>query len=168
MFAVGDYVVYANNGICMVKDITQIDIPGAPSDRMYYLLSPVGTRESTIYSPVDNTKVVMRSILSKDEANELLAGITDIPEMEVVNDKMMELKYKEAIASCDAKNLVSMIKTIYKKQLKRESEGKKITATDERYMKKAEENLLNELAISLGKEKREIISIIENINKGLE
>ena len=71
MFTVGDYIVYGTDGICIVKDISQIDIPGAPSGRTYYLLSPVGARESKIYSPVDNTKVTMRRIISKEEAAKL-------------------------------------------------------------------------------------------------
>lgn len=165
MFAVGDYVVYGNNGICQVKDISHIDIPGAPGDRMYYFLCPVGVKESIIYSPVDSTKVIMRHILSVEEIDELLAKVSDIPEMEVVSDKHMEMKYKEVIASCDTRNLISMIKTIHKKRIKRESEGKKITATDERYMKKAEENLTNELVFALGKDKSEIASVIEKIKE---
>lgn len=160
MFAVGDYVVYGSNGICMVKDITNIDIPGAPSDRMYYLLLPIGLKESKIYSPVDNTKVIMRSVLTADEANALLKEIDAIPEMMEVNDKMMESKYKEAIASCDLKQLVSLIKTIKKKQQKRLDEGKKITSTDERYLKKAEDALFDELTIALGKGREEVESFL--------
>lgn len=156
MFAVGDYIVYGSNGICQVKEISKIDMPGAPSDRIYYLLSPVGTKDSKIYSPVDNTKVVMRSVLTVDEANKLLKEMKDIPELPIVNDKLMELKYKEIISSCDLKQLVSLIKTIKKKQNKRLSEGKKITSTDERYLKKAQTSLFNELMIVLGKEQSEV------------
>lgn len=163
MFAVGDYVVYGSNGICMVKDISKIDIPGAPSDRMYYLLSPIGLKESKIYSPVDNTKVIMRSVLTKDEANVLLKEIHTIPEMAEVNDKMMELKYKEALASCDLKQLVSLIKTIKKKQQKRMDEGKKITSTDERYLKKAEDALFDELTIALSKDREEVEAFIAGL-----
>lgn len=163
MFAIGDYVVYGSNGICMVKDISRIDIPGALSDRMYYLLSPVGTKESKIYSPVDNTKVIMRRILTLEEANSLLQEMKDIPELPVVNDKLMELKYKEVISSCDLKQLVGMIKTIKKKQNKRLSEGKKITATDERYLKRAEDCLFNELTIVLGKDRDEVEDFIAGL-----
>lgn len=156
MFGVGDYIVYGNSGICMVRDISKIDIPGAPSDRTYYLLSPVGTKESKIYSPVDNTKVIMRRVISEKEAVELLAKIPDIPELSAGSDKLMELKYKEVISSCDLLQFISLIKTIRKKKNRRLMEGKKITATDERYLKKAEESLFDELAIALGKGRDEL------------
>ncbi len=149
MFAIGDLVVYGSNGICEVKDIAPVDIPGASSERMYYYLSPVGAKESRIYSPVDNVKVVMRHVISKEEALGIIDNIGEIPELEIVTDKLMEMKYKEVIASCDIRELIGMIKTIKKKQEKRHAEGKKITATDERYFKKAEEALVNELGISL-------------------
>ncbi|MDD6571666.1 MAG: CarD family transcriptional regulator [Thermoflexaceae bacterium] len=163
MFAVGDYVVYGSNGICMVRDISKIDIPGAPGDRIYYLLSPVGSKDSKIYSPVDNTKVIMRRILNKEEAQELLEGISDIPEIPAGNDKLMELKYKEIISSCDLCQLVSLIKTIRRKRNKRLMEGKKITTTDERYLKKAEESLFGELMIALGKDRNELEDILKEI-----
>ena len=35
-------------------------------------------------------------------------------------------------------------------------EGKKITTTDERYLKKAEESLFDELAIAVGKDRDEL------------
>lgn len=41
MFEIGDFIVYGNNGICEVKDITTISMKDAPKDRLYYLLSPL-------------------------------------------------------------------------------------------------------------------------------
>lgn len=161
MFAIGDFVVYGSNGICEVKDIAPIDIPGVPSDRLYYHLSPVGTRESRVYSPVDNTKVVMRAVLTAKDAKAIIDSIGDIPELEIVSDKLMEVKYKEAIASCDVKQLIGMIKTIRRKQQMRHEEGKKITATDERYLKKAEDSVFSEFAIIFKLDKSEVEKMLK-------
>lgn len=160
MFTIGDYIVYGNDGICMVKDISQIDIPGAPSGRVYYLLSPVALKESKIYSPVDNAKVIMRKIISKEEAADLIKNMDAIGEIPVTDDKSMEVKYKEMIASCDLEQLISLVKTIRRKQNKRISEGKKITSTDDRYLKRAEEAVCNELMLALDMEREEVLEII--------
>ena len=40
MFQIGEYVVHGNDGICEVKDITQLELPGGSSKRQYYLLVP--------------------------------------------------------------------------------------------------------------------------------
>ncbi len=161
MFAIGDFVVYGSNGICEVKDLAPIDIPGMSSDRMYYHLSPIGTKESRVYSPVDNTKVVMRAVLTAEDAKSIIDRIGDIPELEIVSDKLMEVKYKETIASCDIEQLIGMIKTIKKKQQKRQEEGKKITATDERYLKKAEESVCGEFSFVLKLDKSEVEKMLK-------
>ena len=156
MFAIGEYVIYGSNGICVVKDIAPIDIPGMVSDKMYYYLCPVGVKESKIYSPVDNPKVIMRKVLTKEEAQELIKEFSDIPNLPEVSDRQMELQYKEVLASCDARQLVSLIKTIIVKRDKRIAMGKKITSTDERYLKKAGDSLYSELAYALDKDRNEV------------
>ena len=36
MFQIGEYVVHGNDGICEVKDITQLELPGGSSKRNIY------------------------------------------------------------------------------------------------------------------------------------
>ncbi|MGN0160460.1 MAG: CarD family transcriptional regulator [Lachnospiraceae bacterium] len=156
MFSIGDYVVYGNNGICVIKDVAPLDLPGMSADNLYYVLSPVGPKESKIYSPVDNQKIVMRGVLTKKEAQSILDNIDSIGELDVVNDKMMEQRYKEIIASCDITRLISMIKTIKSKQALRAQTGKKITATDERFLKRAMDSVYDELAMALEMERSEV------------
>lgn len=160
MFEVGDYVVHGNSGICVVKDISPIDMPGAASGRLYYILSTVGNVESRIYSPVDNVKVVLRKILTADEARHIINDIPDIPETEFANEKFVENQYKEMISSCDIRRLISLVKSLRHKQAKRVADGKKITSTDERYLKRAEYGVVSELALSLGMEREEVIEIL--------
>ena len=52
MFQKGDFVVYGHNGICCIQDITTLNISGIDKNRKYYLLKPVSTSKSTIYTPV--------------------------------------------------------------------------------------------------------------------
>lgn len=86
-----------------------------------------------------------------------------IPEVEaawIANDKLREQTYKEAIHSCNPTALVSIIKNLYIRKKQRSEQGKKSTATDERYFKLAEDNLYAELAFALGKEKNQMRQII--------
>ena len=41
MFEIGEYIVYGTKGVCQVEDISQVDIPGANKDRLYYVLSQI-------------------------------------------------------------------------------------------------------------------------------
>lgn len=149
MFKVGDMIYYANSGVCKVKAVGTPDISGVNEKRIYYTLQPYYLKDSTIFTPVDNKKVMMRPILTRDEALSLIDEIKDIGTIDVENEKGLEAEYKEAMGRCDCRELVRVIKTIYLRKKKRQAEEKKTTAVDERYFKAAEENLYGELALSL-------------------
>ncbi len=160
MYSIGDYVVYGTRGVCQVTDIGPVGIESMDLTRDYYNLQPVYSTSNNIFCPVDNTKVIIRPILSEAEANALIDSIPELESIEVIIDKQREATYKECFATCDCKELIRIIKTIYYRRIERMNEGKKITALDERYFKLAEDNLYGELALSLGATRQEISSRI--------
>ncbi len=149
MFEIGDYIVYGNVGVCKVVEIGTLDSPLLPEDKLYYTLVPCYTNGSRIFTPIDNEKVIMRSIISKDEALELLEDIDNIDSLDITEEKGRESKYKEVFSTCDCRDLVKLIKTIYERKEQRQAEGKKLTVADEKYIRLAEESLFGELAIPL-------------------
>lgn len=162
MFEVGEYIAYENRGICKVEGITELNLPGAAKGQKYYVLTPVYEESGKIYSEIDNDMVVMRPMLSKEEAKALIDEIPSIPQMWIQDEKQRELKYREAMQSCDVRQWVSIIKTLYIRRQDRISQGKKTTNTDDRYFKKAGDNLHGELAMALGKEKSEMEEYISS------
>lgn len=149
MFEKGEFIVYGTSGVCEVKEITTINMKGVSNDRLYYILNPCHYKESKIFIPVDNEKTVMRSVLTKEEADELIDTIPDIEELWVSNDKLREEKYKETMRSCDCKDWIKVIKTLYLRKQERIAQGKKTTAMDEKYLRMAEDNLYTELSLVL-------------------
>lgn len=160
MYQIGDYIVYGSNGVCVVDDIGSMDVPGIPKDRVYYTLRPCYLKGSTIFTPADNQKVIMRPILTREEALALVDEIGDIECLWVADEKKREQLYKEAVGTCECRELVKIIKTIYQRQQERLAEGKKITFRDEKYFSMAEDNLYGELALSLGMDKDEVKDFI--------
>ena len=73
MYKVDDLVVYGKNGVCRINGIGKIAI--SDSDRLYYTLVPVYKNEEVIYAPVENGKIVMRHIISREEAKALIKRI---------------------------------------------------------------------------------------------
>ena len=126
MFKIGDYIVHGRNGVCKVVDITHIDISGADKNQLYYTLVPMKSADSKIFYPVDSDKVIMRSVVSKEEADNIVSTIEDIEPMWIDNDRQREEKYKEAIGSCDCQKLICIIKTLYARNKERISQGKKV------------------------------------------
>ncbi len=160
MFQKNDYVIYGNNGVCRIKEIGPLDMPGIPKERMYYTLVPYYTKDSQIFTPVDSTKVVMRSLIHKETILQLLEEIPDLEPLWVKDEKQRETQYKETLRKCDCRELIRIIKTIYHRMQSRIAEGKKITASDEKYFHLAEERLYGEFAIILGIERDQVRDFI--------
>lgn len=160
MFKAGEYIVYGTTGVCRVMDIGKMDLSGAAKDRLYYTLIPVGEKDGRIYTPVDNQKVVIRSVLTREQAENLINGIKEIETIWVADEKRREQIYKEVLYRCDCREWVKIIKTLYLRKKSRLAEGKKVTAVDEKYLKIAEANLYGELAIALEMKKDEVESYI--------
>lgn len=156
MFEVGDYVVYGTNGVCKVEAVGRIDSSIMDNKRTFYTLIPFYSRTGRIYVPVDSDKVSIRRILSKDEALTFIEGIKDIETLWISDEKTRELTYKEALGTHDCHEYVRIIKTIYFRKEERIAEKKKLTATDERYFRMAEDQLYGELGVSLSMEKDKV------------
>lgn len=162
MFNIGEYIVYGMNGVCRVEEIGPMSLSGVDSDKMYYTLLPLYTKGSRVFTPVDNQKVVMRPVISEQEVCQLIDDIQNIEEIEVTDDKRRELAYKEAVKSCDCRELIRIINTTRKRKEERLAQGKKMSACDERYLKQAQDTLYGEFAISLKIEKGEVEDFISS------
>ncbi|MBR0133065.1 MAG: CarD family transcriptional regulator [Lachnospiraceae bacterium] len=161
MFEKGDHIVYGNNGVCVVEEITRMQMKGIDCDKLYYRLTSVTNPGSKFFSPVDNDKVVMRRTMTKDEAEELIKGLPGLSPLPVPEDKFREELYKDVIRSCDPEKAFRIILTLYRKKMERFKQGKKNTSIDERYFKQIENNLYSELAFALGRDRSEINDYIK-------
>lgn len=150
MFERGEYIIYGTSGVCRVEDVTTMNMKDVPRDRLFYVLVPSGQKGGRIFTPVDNQKTYMRRILNREEASDLIDQIPGIEELWITNEKQREENYKECMKSCDCRQWIRVIKTLYLRKLERGAQGKRITATDEKYLKMAEDYLYSELEIPLG------------------
>ena len=162
MFCIGDLVVYGNTGLCRVVSIGPSELAGAERDRIYYGLEPYYSNKSIIFTPCDSAKVVLRAIISKEEADELIEAIDSIETLIIEDEKLREPTYKSIIRNCDCHEIMSIIKTIYKRKAARIAEGKKVTANDEKYFLIAEEKLYGELAVALNITKDKVRELIND------
>lgn len=166
MYSIGDYIIYGQKGVCRVGEITHMDTDGELSERLYYTVYPVNDIRSRVYFPVDAVNSSIRKVMTKEEAMALLDRMKHIEIIEEGNLRTQEEKYKKAILGSNCDNLVQVIKTIYIHKQERIKVGKKITATDARYLKQAEDKLYGELAFVLEKQKSEMEQyIVEYLNK---
>ena len=156
MFSIGDYVMKTSKGVCHIDDITHLDMAGIDKDKLYYVMTPIDGKGSTLYVSVDTAQESIRAAMTKGQAEDVIDSIPSIEEAWVENDKLREQCYKDAVRSGSPEALIGIIKTIYARKKLREGQGKKNTAVDERYFKQAEDLLFAEIAFALGKSKDDI------------
>lgn len=162
MFEKGEYIIYGNTGLCIVEDITTMNMTGISKDKLYYVLNPYNQRESRIFTPVDNKKTVMRKLVTKKQALELIDSIPGMNQEEISNDKQREEEFKEALKSSECSKWMKLIKSIYIREKERNAQGRKITATEERYLNVSEERLFSELSIPLEIPKEQVKKFISD------
>lgn len=156
MFQVNDVVIYGHHGVCEITEIGTLKMPMADREKLYYTLRPVNRKDSAVYAPVENRKIIMRPVITKEAAKELIQQIPEIETVWIVNEKAREVQFKEALQTCDCKELVKVIKTLYHRKQQRLESGKKVTVVDEKYFRQAEEKLYEELAFVLEMEKSKV------------
>ncbi len=156
MYSVGDFVVKVNDGVCHVKEITQLQMSGVANDRLYYVLVPVHNKGSRIFVPVEGKVNELRCVVTPQTVDRILGKVSEMDVEWIVNNKLRELKYKEVLHEGNLETLIGYIKVMYQKRGERESLGKRNTALDERYLKMMEDAVYAEMAFSLGCERAEI------------
>lgn len=162
MFQVGDYIVYGVNGVCVVDKVGTVNVSGIPKDKLFYTLVPVYSKGSKVFTPTDNEKVVMRPVISIDDALAIIDEIKNADYLWDENDRVREQIYKESMKKCDCREWVRIIKTLRHQKAVRASQGKKMSASDEKYLHMAKDNLLGELAIPFQKTKEDVDSFIQD------
>ena len=149
MFKVGDHVVYGTSGVCLISDITLSPFDKRDT-RRYYVLKPLsGTSTSFIYTPVDNDRVAMRSLLDRVEAEALLASIPDIPCLEIVEERTRRAAYRQAIAAAEPKVYISLIKTVDSRRVEFMGTQRRLPDFEIEYDTVARRYLYAELSIAL-------------------
>jgi len=168
MFHAGEYVVDGFSGICKVEEMKELCMPGGVKARKYYALIPLQSDGSVVYSPVESDKAAIRRVMTAEEAESLIDSIPDIEPLEITNDKYREEQYKSAMKTCDSREWIRIIKTLWLRGKERSRKGKQSTSVDSRYLKAAEDYLYTELSVALGKEKESMEAYITNRIRTME
>lgn len=156
MFKIGDFIIYGSTGVCQVTDIAVMDQIGLESKR-YYVINPL-YQGGVIYTPVDNNKVFMRSIISTLEVEQLIDSIPSInAEAYHCRESNQLIKHYDAVMKThNCEQLIELTMSIYAKKDFMNQQNRKIGSVDEKYLKLAEDVLFGELATALSINKDEV------------
>jgi CarD family transcriptional regulator len=160
MFNIGDLLFYGTNGVCRVSEICSSPFDSSDT-RSFYKLTPIAENTSlVIYTPVENTQVVMRSLISKEEAEALLARIASIEKVAVAIEKHRKDAYRETIREGNPEGFVKIIKTVRARRELFRRTRRRVPDMDNDFEHTAKTCLYGELSAVLGICREEIHRII--------
>lgn len=162
MFSIGDLIVYGGTGVCRVENITRPNFNEFDKDELYYVLQPL-YQTGTIYAPVDNDKVFMRKVITKEKANELIDMIPDIESDTFRTKSIQQLSkhYQAVIDTHECVDLIRLTKSIHKKKEAADRKNGRLGQIDRRYMKRAEDLLFGEIAAALDIDRKDVEAYIK-------
>ncbi len=160
MFAVGDLVVYGGEGVCRVDAIGPSGMDYDTSGKVYYHLVPL-YRSGTVLTPLD-TAVLMRPVMSREAALALIDHLPELPpcKPELPGMRAAKEHYQHLMQRCESSEIAAMVHTVCRRRAWAVRHGKKMSQMDERYLKRAEEQLYGELAAALELAREEVVPFI--------
>ena len=153
MFKVDDYIMYGRTGVCKVIDITNEKFING-EERKYYVLSPIHNNNTIIKIPLDNTKIPMRKIISKEDVTSLINDMSNMEALWIDDEKKRSNEFKTMLKSGKCEDLIKLISN------KRYS--KKLNKADKEIIKEAERLVNEEFAIILNISPKEVNSYISS------
>lgn len=158
MYKINEFVIYKHD-VCIIKDIRKNKITG----NTYYVMTPIDDESLIIDIPTEDKMNFLRSIISKETAENIIKKIPEIEPLNDINEKKLINIYKELINTGKHEDLIKIIKTTYLRNEKRINNKRKISEKDNTYFILAEKYLYNELSISLNLSIEEVKNYIFNI-----
>ncbi len=149
MYKINDYIMYSTTGVCKITDIKRGKLFN-DIETNYYVLNPIfESSASFIRISVDNTKVKMRKIISKDDAAALIDAFSSFETKWINDNKLRSAKHKEYLFSCKCEEWMKLFKTLLLKKDEKERNNKSLSPTDETTMKYIVKLLSQEFSIAL-------------------
>ena len=149
MFKLGERIIYGSEGVFIVSDYSSSPVDKNDGRVFYILKSAFGNDNNIIYTPTDNTNVIMRSVMSREQAACFIDRIPDIAPLVVEHEKMRRECYRAVMACAESEGYVSLIKAVQERRAQYAKQKKRASDVDVDYEKKAKYCLYGELSSAL-------------------
>lgn len=158
MYQKNDVVFYRRSGVCTVTEIEQKKFYGKTAE--YYVLCPLGDEISTFFIPTGREDTMLRPILTKEEAGEVLDALPGQDCPWIASDTLRREKYKGIISGGNPGELAQVVRSVCTRQMEQKACGKKLHASDEALLEHAQKLLCGELSYVLNISSEEVLPLI--------
>jgi len=150
-YKLNDIVVHSNGGVFIINEIKVMNY--GFGDVNYFCLRPyfLDTQKETlvVYVPETKASVLIRPVLTKQEASALIDDIKQIEPVWYNNVKERKAKFADLMHSGEIKDLCLVLKSLYTQQKKLLLENRSLNLMDYDYLNKIKRCVEEELSIVL-------------------
>lgn len=161
-FCIGDLVMHCREGLSQIVSTTVM------GDKEYFLVSAKRGSGEKIYVPVDRAHNIIRHVLTKIEADKLLAFMKGVDKEFNNNTKQRRDAFKRKLASGDVYDLAYLSRQLFYFNDQNESECEiKYGPVDLDMLKYADNILMDELSLSYDIPREDILDFVNRKIKNM-
>ena len=157
MFKINDSVIHCREGLSTIVSMNNMN------GKDYFLVSVNRSSGETIYVPVETANNIIRPLMNKKEADELLKYIKKIEKEFNTNTKQRRDAYKKMLSSGKVKEIAYLYRQLYfYEQIGGENNTEiKLGPVDIDMLSYAENMLMDELSITYGVARGEVKDFVQ-------
>ena len=157
MFKINDSVIHCREGLSTIVAINYMN------GKDYFLVSVNRNSGETIYVPVDTANNIIRPLMNKKDADDLLLFIKKIKKDFNSNTKQRRDAYKKKLSSGDVKEIAYLYRQLYfYEKIGGENNTEiKLGPVDIDMLEYAQNMLMDELAITYSVKRDEVKGFVE-------
>ena len=157
MFKINDSVIHCREGLSTIVSMNNMN------GKDYFLVSVNRSSSETIYVPVETANNIIRPLMNKKEADELLKYIKKIEKEFNSNTKQRRDAYKKMLSSGKVKEIAYLYRQLYfYEQIGGENNTEiKLGPVDIDMLSYAENMLMDELSITYGVARGEVKDFVQ-------
>ena len=130
-YEIGSFVVYGKVGVCRVVDRRTMTVGDDTGE--YYVLGPVSDSRSSLYIPCGNPQLLarLRPLLTR-EAVESMLDTAEEQQIDWIDERNRRgQEFREIVSGGDRRELVRLIRCLFRKKQERVANGKQLSSMDE-------------------------------------
>ncbi len=157
MFKINDSVIHCREGLSTIVSMSNMN------GKDYFLVSVNRNSGETIYVPVDTASSIIRPLMNKKEADELLLYIKKIKKEFNTNTKQRRDAYKKMLSSGSVKEIAYLYRQLYfYEKIGGENNTEiKLGPVDIDMLSYAQNMLMDEFALTYNVKREEVKDFIE-------
>lgn len=164
MLTKGDRVIDRRGHLFVIEDVVKLN--SGDEERDYYRLVPCFDDEYpddyVSFVPVSTSSQLIRKILNKKEADELILSIKDIDSFGEISPRERKKFFEEVMLKGDRYQICRIIKTLYEYKEEKEKLNKRLTDYETHLLLDLNKIFIQELSLALNLEIKSVPDYVQD------